>query len=58
VVKEAQAAVENRDRFWTLVVRAHDRIWRVGAFLWGRDEVDVHVLALQATVRRKPTKTE
>ncbi len=58
VVKETQAAADIRDRFWTLVVRAHDRIWRVGAFFWGRDEVDTHVPPLQSTRRRKSVPIE
>jgi hypothetical protein len=37
----------SRDKLWTLLVRRHDALWRVGAYLFGRD-VDRHVPALQA----------
>ncbi|MBZ4374673.1 hypothetical protein [Corallococcus sp. AS-1-6] len=40
-------ATETRDRFWTLLLRRHDILWRCGAWLFGRD-VDIHVPPLQA----------
>ncbi|RKG64194.1 hypothetical protein D7W79_39395 [Corallococcus exercitus] len=40
-------ATETRDRFWTLLTRRHDVLWRCGAWLFGRD-VDMHVPPLQA----------
>ncbi|MFP2901501.1 hypothetical protein [Corallococcus sp. 4LFB] len=40
-------ATETRDRFWTLLIRRHDVLWRCGAWLFGRD-VDMHVPPLQA----------
>lgn len=40
-------ASETRDRFWTLLTRRHDVLWRCGAWLFGRD-VDIHVPPLQA----------
>ena len=38
-----------RDRLWTLVVRRYDALWRVGAYLFGRHDVDDKVPPLQAT---------
>jgi hypothetical protein len=58
---EVRAAVSDRDRLWTLLVRdykAHAR--RAGGFLWV-DEVDEHVPPLQshAGVRgKKPAQAE
>ncbi|TSC26692.1 hypothetical protein [Corallococcus sp. Z5C101001] len=40
-------ATETRDRFWTLLTRRHDVLWRCGAWLFGRD-VDMHVPPLQS----------
>ncbi|WP_147468414.1 MULTISPECIES: hypothetical protein [Corallococcus] len=40
-------ATETRDRFWTLLTRRHDVLWRCGAWLFGRD-VDLHVPPLQS----------
>jgi len=45
---EPAAGVDMRDRLWTLVVKRHELLWRVGAFLFGPAEVDVKVPALQA----------
>lgn len=39
---------DERDRLWTLLVRGHDKLWRAGAYLFGRDEVDAKVPSLQA----------
>ena len=35
-----------RDRLWTLLVRRHERLWRVGAYLFGR-AVEAHVPTLE-----------
>lgn len=40
-------AVETRNRFWTLVDQRHERMWRIGAWLWGH-AVDEHVPPLQS----------
>ncbi len=40
-------AVEARDRLWTLLLRQHAELRRLGAFEWV-DEVDAHVPPLQA----------
>ncbi len=40
-------ATLERDQLWTLVVRRYDALWRVGAYLFGRDGVDAKVPALQ-----------
>ncbi|RKG59929.1 hypothetical protein D7X30_12960 [Corallococcus sp. AB011P] len=54
-------ATETRDRFWTLLTRRHDVLWRCGAWLFGRD-VDMHVpplLARHPLVRAvEPTSIE
>ncbi|RKH85001.1 hypothetical protein D7X99_07765 [Corallococcus sp. AB032C] len=54
-------ATETRDRFWTLLTRRHDILWRCGAWLFGRD-VDMHVpplLARHPLVRAvEPTSIE
>jgi hypothetical protein len=41
------AAVDVRNRFWTLVDRRHEDMWKIGAWLWGR-AVDEHVPPLQS----------
>lgn len=41
------SAVEARDRLWTLLVARHERLWAVGAFVYGH-AVDAHVPALSA----------
>jgi hypothetical protein len=41
------AAVDNRNRFWTLVDQRHEMMWRIGAWLWGH-AVDEHVPPLQS----------
>ena len=50
-------ATDDRDRLWTLVVQRHDKLWRAGAFLFGRD-VDARVPALMAGKRRKGAAAE
>lgn len=41
------AAVDARDRVWTLLVQRHDEARRAGMWIWG-DEVDAHVPPLQS----------
>ena len=43
------AAVDTRDRLWTLLVQRHQEIRRAGMWIWG-DEVDAHVPPLQSRV--------
>jgi hypothetical protein len=54
--KELTAAVDMRDRFWTLLVRRYEKARRAGVWLWGEAEVDEHVPLLQSRVAapRKP----
>jgi hypothetical protein len=40
--------VEIRNRFWTLLNARHDKLWRVGAWLAGRDRADEMVPPLQS----------
>jgi hypothetical protein len=49
--KEIVDAVDARDRLWSLATEGHDVLWRAGAYLFGRGEVDARVPALQARVR-------
>jgi hypothetical protein len=46
-------AAETRDRLWTLLVERHDRLRRVGMWLFGEREVDARVPALLAHVAAK-----
>jgi len=46
---QAQAE-DDRDHMWTLLIERHELLWRVGAYLFGRDEVDEKVPALQSRV--------
>jgi hypothetical protein len=43
------SAVDRRDRLWTLLVLRHERLWAVGAYVFGH-AVDEHVPALHAPV--------
>lgn len=43
------AAVDTRDRLWTLLVQRHQEIRRAGMWFWG-DDVDAHVPPLQSRV--------
>jgi hypothetical protein len=43
------SAVEKRDRLWTLLVLRHERLWAVGAYVYGH-AVDQHVPALHAPI--------
>jgi hypothetical protein len=47
---EVAAAVEARDRLWTLLNQRYELVWRVGAWLFGR-AVDQHVRALPSRTR-------
>jgi len=52
---ELKAAIDDRDRLWTLLVGRHKELRRAGMWIWG-DEVDEHVPALQSRIlgpRRK-----
>jgi hypothetical protein len=40
-------ATDMRDRFWAFLIQRYDRLWRVGAYLFG-PEVDHHVPNLRA----------
>lgn len=48
--KELMAAVDMRDRFWTMLVRRYEKARRAGVWLWGEAEVDEHVPLLQSRV--------
>jgi hypothetical protein len=50
---DTESAKELRDRLWTLLAQRHDRLWRVGAFLFGRKKADKRVPPLDARVKRK-----
>lgn len=52
----AADAADRRDRLWTLATRLSDRLWSVGALVFGR-AVDEHVPALQATRRKSTAET-
>ncbi|HSN99462.1 MAG TPA: hypothetical protein VLS89_14300, partial [Candidatus Nanopelagicales bacterium] len=43
-------AAEMRDRLWTLLTQRHALLWRAGAYLFGKDEVDARVPPLQSRV--------
>ena len=47
---------DERDRLWTLLAQAHDRLWRAGAYLFGRSAVDAKVPSLQASRGGRPKK--
>jgi len=47
---DAKQAADARDRLWTLVKQGHEALWRACAFLYGPDEIDAKVPALQARV--------
>ncbi|MFT3772427.1 MAG: hypothetical protein QM820_44095 [Minicystis sp.] len=52
--------VEARDRLWTLLAMRHERLWAVGAYVYGH-EVDAHVPPLSAPIagaKKKPPKAE
>lgn len=45
--EKVQQDIDVRDRFWTLLHRRYEKIWKIGAVVWGYD-VDEHVPALRA----------
>ena len=47
---------DERDRLWTLLVLGHDRLWRAGAYLFGRAAVGAKVPSLQAGAGGRPRK--
>ncbi len=48
--------VDVRDRLWTLLVLRHERLWAVGAYIYG-NVVDEHVPALHAAAPAAPRKS-
>lgn len=57
VKAEVREARELRDRLWTLLVRRHDRLRRVGAYLFGLNELDRYVPPLQSAKRAPAAKS-
>jgi hypothetical protein len=49
--------VDARDRLWTLLVLRHERLWAVGAYVYGH-VVDEHVPALHAPAPPAPRKSK
>src|SRR5262249_18499897 len=47
---------EMRDRLWTLLCIRHDRLWRVGAYLFGRKLADRRVPPLGSPVKKEKKK--
>jgi hypothetical protein len=45
---EMAKAAEVRDRFWALLAQRYDLVWRIGAYVFGKDEVAARVPSLQA----------
>lgn len=58
VKQEAAEARDIRDRLWTLLDERHDKLRRVGAYLFGVRELDGHVPALQTRVFVKQRATK
>lgn len=58
VHEEEAVARDHRDRLFTLLVEGHDRLRRVGAYLFGVRDLDMRVPALQTRVfvQRSSTK--
>lgn len=52
---EGVSPVEARDRLWTLLVARHERLWAVGAYVYGH-AVDEHVPPLTAKIAGARTK--
>lgn len=52
--EEVRTARDLRDRLWTLLVERHDRLRRVGAYLFGVNNLDRHVPSLQSGKRVTP----
>lgn len=55
---EMTAALEIRDRFWALLVLRYDVLWRAGAYLFGKDEIDARVPALQGYAGRRRARAD
>lgn len=53
---EPAVGTDERDRLWTLLVQGHDRLWRAGAYLFGRNAVDTMVPSLLANRAGRPKK--
>lgn len=51
LAEESRKSVEMRDRMWTLLKMRHDELRRVGAWLFGMDEVDEKVPVLLSAKR-------
>ena len=49
-------AEESRDRLWTLLCLRHDRLWRLGAYLFGRKLADKRVPPLKERVKKKKVR--
>jgi hypothetical protein len=49
------SATEARDRLWTLLAQRHERLWAVGAYIFGH-AVDERVPGLLSRMRRKAKK--
>jgi hypothetical protein len=49
------SAAEERDRLWTLLCQRHERLWAVGAYIFGH-ELDDHVPGLLSRRRPKAKK--
>ncbi len=54
--RPGESEAELRDRFWTLLVRGYDKLWRAGAFVYGRREIDERVPPLGSVPGRKGGK--
>lgn len=52
--EDVRKARDVRDRLWTLLVERHDRLRRVGAYLFGVNGLDKHVPSLQSAKRATP----
>ena len=54
-----KAAVDARDRLWTVLVQRHERLRRIACWLWGSEELDARVPSLQSRAsapRKKGTQ--
>jgi hypothetical protein len=50
---DGRSPADVRDRLWTLLVARHERLWAVGAYVYGH-AVDAHVPALHAAAEKAP----
>lgn len=55
--EELVQARDVRDRLWTLLVHEHDKLRRVGAYLFGLKDLDKYVPTLQAAKRASAKKS-